>query len=182
VSGILFRVGHAIWAYQGPLTPLVWLLKPFYILLKRANEVVNGISIEPQARIGEGLYVVHGGSVRIAGRSVIGNNCNISHEVTLGVAIREKKRAAPVLGNRVFIGPGAKLFGDIVIGDDVAIGANAVVNKSLPDRAVAVGVPARIISRQGSFEFVLYRGMDTDESRKRSLHLRDAAEPSRGPG
>ena len=172
VSGIIYRVGHAIWTYEGPLGPLVKLLRPFYMVVKRMNEMLNGISIEPRAVIGEGLYVNHGPSIRIAGKCVLGANCNISHEVTLGPAIRERQRGAPVLGDRVFVGPGAKLFGGITIGDDVAIGANAVVTKSLPDRAVAVGIPAKVASRQGSFEFVLYDSIDQDEARQRSFALR----------
>lgn len=178
VSGIIYRVGHALWTYEGPLTPVVWLLKPFYMVVKRMNEMLNGISIEPRAVIGEGLYVNHGPSIRIAGKCVLGSNCNISHEVTLGPAIRERERGAPVLGDRVFVGPGAKLFGGITLGDDVAIGANAVVTKSVPDRGVAVGIPARVVSHQGSFEFILYDRMDQDEGRRRSLALRD--QPSAG--
>ena len=177
VSGIIYRVGHALWSYEGPFAPLMWLLRPFYMVVKRINEMLNGISIEPRAVIGEGLYVNHGPSIRIAGKCVLGANCNISHEVTLGPALRDSQRGAPVLGDRVFVGPGAKLFGGFTVGDDVAIGANAVVTRSLPDRAVAVGVPAKVVSRQGSFEFVLYHHMDADESRQRSLMLRDSEPP-----
>lgn len=179
VSGIIYRLGHMIWTYEGPLAPLMTLMKPAYMVVKRLNEMLNGISIEPCAVIGEGLYVNHGPSIRIAGKCVLGANCNISHEVTLGPAIREQvnERGAPVLGDRVFVGPGAKLFGSIRVGDDVAIGANAVVTKSLPDRAVAVGIPAKVASYQGSFEFVIYDEMDHDEARQRSVAQRGHATP-----
>ncbi len=74
------------------------------------------------------------------------------------------------LGDRVFIGAGAKILGLITIGNDVAIGANAVVTNSLPDRAVAVGVPAKIISYEGSFNFVLYENMENDPKRSKSFN------------
>lgn len=75
--------------------------------------------------------------------------------IQLGQAGRSGVQATPVIGNRVYIAPGAKLFGGIKIGDNVAIGANAVVTKDLPDYAVAVGVPAKIISYKGSADFVV---------------------------
>ncbi|NJO83641.1 MAG: hypothetical protein HC828_13105 [Blastochloris sp.] len=75
----------------------------------------------------------------------------------------------PTLGDRVFVGVGAKLFGRINIGDDVAIGAGAIVTQSIPDCAVAVGMPARVISYKGSFDFVIYAGMHTDPDRLHNL-------------
>jgi serine O-acetyltransferase len=66
-------------------------------------------------------------------------------------------RGSPTIGDRVYVGSGARLIGRITIGNDVAIGANAVVTKNLPDNAVAVGVPAKIISYEGSKDFVVYR-------------------------
>jgi serine O-acetyltransferase len=71
---------------------------------------------------------------------------------------RGENRGSPKLGDRVFVGPGACLFGSITIGNDVAIGANAVVTKDLPDNAVAVGVPAKIVSYKGSQDFIDYPG------------------------
>jgi serine O-acetyltransferase len=87
----------------------------------------------------------------------IGNYCNLGQQVTIGVGGRGEKRGTPKLGNRVFVGPGAKIFGAITIGNDVAIGANAVVTKDLPDNAVAVGIPAKVISYEGSKDFIIYR-------------------------
>jgi serine O-acetyltransferase len=153
-SGIVYRIGHWLCTYEGRLRPLARVAYVFYILVKRMNEIVNGISIQPQATIGEGLYIVHGGAVHISGKAVIGDNCNISHEVTIGVAGRGAKRGTPKIGDRAFIGAGAKILGPVEIGNDVAVGANAVVTKSLPDRAVAVGIPAHVISYEGSFEYV----------------------------
>ena len=120
--------------------------------------------MSPRAIFGSGLYINHFGSIFI-GAVTVGENCNLAHEVTLGVGGRGDKKGLPTLGNRVYVGPGAKIIGKITIGDDVAIGANAVVTKSVPDCAVVVGSPARIISYRGSFDFVLYEGMETDPHR-----------------
>ena len=75
--------------------------------------------------------------------------------MVIGHAGRGGKQFVPIIGDRVYIGPGAKLFGKIRIGNDVAIGANAVVTKDVPDNAVVVGVPAKIISYKGSSDFIL---------------------------
>jgi len=74
-----------------------------------------------------------------------------------------------VIGDRVFIGPGAAVLGPIRIGNDVLIGANAVVIRSVPDRAVVVGNPARVISFNGSFDLVSYEGMERDPERLAAL-------------
>lgn len=178
LAGIVYRIGHWMWTYEGRFWQVVWLWRPFYIVIKRLTEIVTGITLQPQATIGEGLYIGHGGSVYVGGTVIMGNYCNLSHEVTIGVAGRGEKRGMPVIGDRVYIAPGAKLFGKIEVGSDVAIGANAVVTKSIPDRAVAVGVPARVISDAGSFDFVLYDGMEDDMSRVASLQAGEAQRTS----
>ena len=86
--------------------------------------------------------------------AVIGNNCNIQQDVTLGKANRGKKVGAPVIGNNVFIGAGAKIIGRIHVGDGAAVGANAVVTKDVPAGAAVAGVPARVVSEQGSEGYV----------------------------
>lgn len=171
IAGIVYRVGHWIWTYKGRFSLLVTLWRPMYIIVKRLVEIITGITLQPQATIGKGLYIGHGGGIYVGGKAVLGDNCNLSHEVTIGVAGRGEKRGMPVIGNRVYIAPGAKLFGKIEIGSDVAIGANAVVTKSIPNHAVAVGIPARVISSQGSFDFVCYDGMDIDLDRLESLRV-----------
>lgn len=167
LAGFYYRIGHWIW-YSESKSPLLYLLRPFYIVGKRFIEMYTGISVSPQARIGRGLYFNHFGSIFI-GASLIGDNCNFAHEITIGIAGRGGKRGRPELGNRVFVGPGAKIIGLLKIGDDVSIGANAVVTKDLEDRAVAVGIPAKIVSHNGSFDFIVYDTMDSDPDRARSL-------------
>lgn len=91
--------------------------------------------------IKEGLFITHYGSIVINNRVKIGKGCTLN----VGVNIGENKGAVPSIGDNCYIGPGAKIFGDIVIGDNVDIGANSVVNKSFPDNVVIAGIPAKII-------------------------------------
>lgn len=164
IAGTYYRLGHWLWSYRGRFAPLMRLARPFYLIGKRLIEIYSGASISPRAVIGQGLYINHFGSIFV-GAVVIGENCNLSQEVTIGVAGRGGERGMPTIGSRVYIAAGAKIFGQVTIGDDVAIGANAVVTKSIPDCAVVAGVPAKVISFRGSFDFVLYKSMHEDEAR-----------------
>ncbi|MFN8528576.1 MAG: serine acetyltransferase [Anaerolineae bacterium] len=181
IAGVYYRLGYWLWNYQGWAAPLMALLRPVYIMFKRVIEIYSGISLSTRAQIGPGLYINHFGSIFV-GAVVMGANCNISHEVTLGVAGRGDKKGLPTLGNRVYLGAGAKVIGKIHLGDDVAVGANAVVTHSLPDRAVAVGIPARAVSYDGSFDFVIYDGMENDPHRLASLrHVTRVTSPDEAP-
>ena len=90
---------------------------------------------------GPGLCIAHYGLLVVNSKARIGCNCRVH----AGVNIGEKDGKAPVIGDNVYIGPGAKIFGNITIGNNVTIGANAVVNKSFPDNCVIAGIPAKII-------------------------------------
>lgn len=125
----------------------------FYFIVS----LITGIYIPIDTKIGEGLYIGHWGGIIINSDVVIGANCNLSQGVTIGEGGREGKRGVPVIGDRVYIGPGAKIFGNITIGNDVAIGANAVVIKSVPDNAVVGGVPAVVLNYNGSKDFVIIK-------------------------
>lgn len=122
--------------------------------LLHRKKIRFGIDIPAKTAVGEGLYIGHYGGIVINGRSVIGKNCNISQGVTLGIVNRGEKLGVPVIGDFVYIGPGAKIIGKIKIGNNVAIGANAVVTRDVPDNAVVVGVPARCISFNGSAGYI----------------------------
>jgi serine O-acetyltransferase len=113
-----------------------------------------GISIPVSTEIGFGFYIGHIGNIVISGRSKIGNNCNISHGVTIGRTNRGKYPGAPIIGDNVYIAPGAKVIGKITIGNNAAIGANAVVVESVPDNAVVVGIPGKVISFNGSQGYI----------------------------
>lgn len=92
---------------------------------------------------GPGLCLAHWGSVVVHKATRVGNNSKIHSAVNIGV----KNGKCPVIGNNVYIGPGAKLFGGITIGDNVKIGANAVVNKDIPSNVSVAGIPAQIINK-----------------------------------
>ncbi len=112
------------------------------------------IEISPKTQIGSGLYFPHSGCIMIHPDAVIGKNAHISHEVTIGKDFRGKKAGAPMIGDNVYIAPGVKIIGKIKIGNNVAIGANAVVLNDVPDNAVVVGIPGKVVSYKGNKEYV----------------------------
>jgi serine O-acetyltransferase len=116
--------------------------QPIRFFVERFAEIVTGISIPAQARVGKGLRIHHFGGIIIHSETVIGECCTIYHGVTLGD--RGGWGGAPRIGNHVMIGAGAKILGAVIVGDDCRIGANAVVTTSIPPRCLAVGVPAVI--------------------------------------
>lgn len=123
-------------------------------LLLRRWEYRFGISVPPSANIGSGLYVGHYGCIFVHPHATLGRDCNLSHNVTIGVDRRGDRAGIPTLGDRVYVAPGAKLFGAIRVGDDVAIGANCVVTTDIPAGSVVVGVPGKIISQKGSAGYI----------------------------
>jgi len=133
------------------------MFKMVHLLFKYLHwhySIRYGISIPVSTEIGYGFYIGHFGEIVINGRSKIGDNVNISHGVTLGQANRGKNMGCPSVGNQVYVGPGAKLVGNVIVGNNVAIGANCVVTKNVPDNAVVVGIPGKIISYEGSEGYV----------------------------
>jgi serine O-acetyltransferase len=95
--------------------------------------VKYGLDISYRTHIGKGFYIGHFGNVVIHGDAVIGENCNVSQGITIGVSNYGEKKGIPTIGNRVFIGPNAGVFGNVTIGNNVTIGANAVVNDNIED-------------------------------------------------
>lgn len=125
-------------------------------LMHRRLRLRLGISIPYTTRIGAGLYIGHFGGIVVSQAARIGRNCNISQGVTIGQLNRGARKGVPVIGEGVYIGPGAVILGAIHVGNGSAIGANAVVTRDLCDNAVAAGVPARVISTRGSAGYVEY--------------------------
>ncbi|MFT7538866.1 MAG: serine O-acetyltransferase [Lysobacterales bacterium] len=125
-----------------------WLVKHrvplLNILVQRWAEMTTGISIPPAA-IGKSLMIEHFGGIVINASAVVGDNCTIAHGVTLGNKI--PGGGAPNIGNNVYICTGAKVLGEITIGDNCIIGANAVVLKSAEANSVLVGIPAKVIKK-----------------------------------
>jgi serine O-acetyltransferase len=133
---------------------LLLVFYPFAKFLFNRLSIRFLVMVDPFTEIGPGLYLGHPFMIVINSKAKIGANCSISHEVTLGRASRGTQEGYPTIGDGVYIGPGAKLVGNVTVGDGAAIGANAVVTKNVPSRGVAVGVPARVISYKGSEGYV----------------------------
>ncbi|SPD75013.1 Serine acetyltransferase [uncultured Desulfobacterium sp.] len=156
----VYRIGRKVFENRAGSFSKRLLFKPLGICLSVAQkviEIVTGISIPFSADIGPGLYIGHFGGIILHSKVKIGAYCNLSQNVTIGEGGRGENSGVPVLGNFVWIGPGAKVFGKIDIGDGVAIGANAVISKSLPNSSVAVGIPCKVINYHGSKELVRVR-------------------------
>lgn len=123
------------------------LLKRIFFLLLMRCERKLGVEINPLMIIGEGLCLPHPNGIILHGGAIIGKNCTILQQVTIGNNIAKGKDNLAVIGDNVTISAGAKIIGPCVIGNNVIIGANAVVVKDIPDNCVVGGVPAKIISR-----------------------------------
>jgi serine O-acetyltransferase len=133
---MMHRLSHRLWRRN-----LKWLAR----LLANVARLFTGIEIHPGAVIGRRFFIDHGMGVVIGETAIIGDDCTLYHGVTLGGTTWQKGKRHPTLGRDVVVGAGAKVLGPIEIGDGARIGSNAVVVKSLPPGATAVGVPARII-------------------------------------
>ena len=124
-----------------------------------------GISIEPETQIGNGLYIGHFGCIVVAPDATIGKNCNLSQGVTIGRTYRGARAGVPTIGDNVYIGPGAKIIGSVRVGNHAAIGANCVVTRDVPDNAVVLGVPGKVVSSAGSEGYVMRTDYPDGEER-----------------
>ena len=128
--------------------------------------VRHGLQINFTTEIGGGLYLPHALNIVVNRRCKIGRNCNLSQGVTLGVAHRGERMGTPVIGDNVYIAPGAVIFGEIEVSDGAAVGANCVVTKAVPENGVVVGVPGKLISHNGSGEYITQTLSSTSENIK----------------
>ena len=128
----------------------------------------TGIEIHPGASIGKGLFIDHGMGVVIGETAVIGDNCLIYQGATLGGTGKDKGKRHPTLGDNVLVGAGAKVLGPFKVGSNVKIAANAVVLNAIPDNCTAVGVPARIVKRNGEKVGCKFVTQDIDQ-----IHIPD---------
>lgn len=138
---LVYRFGR--WRYQVRPRLLRLPLSFVYRVLKLLSQILTGIDLPCEVVVGRRFTIEHFGGIVISGDAVFGDDCIIRNGVTVGLR-RTGQRGAPVFGDRVDIGTGAVILGDIRIGNDVSIGANAVVLESVPDNCIAVGVPAQI--------------------------------------
>lgn len=144
---LVYRYGR--WRYG--IRPR-WLRMPFslaYHVLYKVVQILTGIELPCEARLGRGFVIDHFGGIVISGYASFGEHCRIRNGVVVGLRHVDEP-CAPQIGDHVDIGAGAKLLGPIRIGHRVSIGANAVVLTDVPDDHIAVGVPARVRPRRTS--------------------------------
>lgn len=137
---ILHRLANWLWQKQLPLLPR---------LLSQISRFITGIEIHPGASIGRGVFIDHGMGVVIGETAIVGDYCLIYQNVTLGGTGKQTGKRHPTLGQNVVVGAGAKILGNIQLGDYVRVGAGSIVLRDVPDNCTVVGVPGRIVSRNG---------------------------------
>ena len=136
---IFYRLTHFLWRYK-----LRWLAR-FISTLARW---VTGIEIHPGAVIGRRFFIDHGMGVVIGETTIIGDDCMLYHGVTLGGTTWDKVKRHPTLKNGVVIGAGAKILGPVTLGNNVRVGSNSVVVRSIDDNETVVGIPGRIVRKK----------------------------------
>lgn len=140
---------HAIWAHR----VAHWLYRHGCFLpariVSQLSRHFTGIEIHPGAEIGEGFFIDHGAGVVIGETTVIGQNVTLFQGVTLGGTGKEKGKRHPTIGDNVTIAAGAKILGSFKVGDGAKVGAGAVVLHPVPPNATVVGVPGRVVMRDG---------------------------------
>jgi serine O-acetyltransferase len=137
---LLHRLAHKLY---------LWRLSLLARLISQASRLLTGVEIHPGARIGRRFFIDHGMGVVIGETTEIGDDVLLYQGVTLGGTGHEKDKRHPTIGDHVVIGTGAKVLGNITIGDRSKIGAGSVVVKSVPPHSTVVGVPGRIVSIDG---------------------------------
>jgi len=137
---VIHRIAHFLWNLKVPFVPR---------FLSQVGRFLTGIEIHPGAQIGKGLFIDHGMGVVIGETAVVGNNVVLFQGVTLGGTGKETGKRHPTLGDNIVVGAGAKVLGNIELGPNTYIGANAVVLKSTPSNTTIVGVPGRITRQEG---------------------------------
>lgn len=165
---------HAKWNH----VPEHWLWEHGHRSLARVlsqiTRHITGVEIHPAAQIGKHFFIDHAMGVVIGETTIVGDNCVLYQGVTLGGTGNETGKRHPTLGNNVTVGTGAKVLGNIRIGNNVKIGGNSVVVKDVPDNCTVVGVPGRIIKRNGCRVFE----ESFDAKQHREYMPDDAAEQS----
>ncbi len=134
------RIAHRLWMMN---------LRLLGRLLAQFSRWITGVEIHPGAIIGHGFFIDHGMGVVIGETTEIGDFVTLFQGVTLGGTGKEKGKRHPTLGNHVVVGSGAKVLGNIRIGDFVKVGANSVVLRSVPSNSTVIGIPGRIIKTVG---------------------------------
>ena len=133
---LAYRLAHKLSGWGIPLIPRI---------ISQVARWMTGIEIHPRAVIGRGFFIDHGMGVVIGETAIIGDFVTLFQGVTLGGTGKDRGKRHPTLGNHVVVGAGAKVLGNLTIGDFVKIGANSVVLRSVPSNSTVIGIPGRII-------------------------------------
>ena len=147
-NALVYSGLHAIWSHR--LAHRMWAvpaLRGAARMLSQLTRFATGIEIHPGAMIGRRFFIDHGMGVVIGETTEIGDDVMLYHGVTLGGRSLEHGKRHPTLGDRVTVGAGAKVLGPVHIGDDSAVGANAVVTHDVPPESIATGIPAVVRHR-----------------------------------
>jgi len=142
---VVYRFGR--WRYTVKPALLRRFLSMIFRILFKLVHILTGIELPAEVQIGRNFVIDHFGGIVIHGQARFGDNCRLRNGVVVGLS-RASEPWAPVIGNNVDIGAGAKILGRITIGNNVLIGANAVVLCDVPDDSIAVGVPAVVKPRR----------------------------------
>lgn len=149
----VYRIFNSIYKSRLPKI-LKKVLLLFGVISQKWIEIVTGISIPYTSQIGHSFYIGHFGGIIINANAMIGNNCNISQGVTIGVSGREENRGVSKIGNNVYIGANSTVAGKITIGDNVLIAANSLVVSNVEANSTVLGVPAKKINEKGSKGYI----------------------------
>ena len=149
---IQYRLAHSVYKMRLPVVKQIFQI--CMLVWQKLIEITTGISIPASAKIGHSFYIGHFGGIILNANTVIGNNCNISQGVTIGVSGQGEKRGVPVIGDNVYVGANSVIAGKIQIGNNVIVGACSLVTTNVEDNAVMIGVPASKISEKGSEGYV----------------------------
>jgi len=151
---VIYRLNNSLY-FKSRKIPIINKLVSLHCMIwLKLSQVISGLSIPIGTEIGKGILIGHVGPIIINNQAIIGENCNLGPMVIIGYGRHKGEFGVPKIGNEVFIGSGAKIFGPITIGNNVAIGANSVVNFDVPDEAVVGGNPAKILNYKGSYDYV----------------------------
>ena len=137
---ILHRIAHKLYKWGIPVIPR---------FISQISRFLTGIEIHPGAEVGRRFFIDHGMGVVIGETTVVGNDVLLYQGVTLGGTGKEHGKRHPTLGNNIVVGSGAKILGNITIGDNARIGAGSVVVNDVPENSTVVGIPGRIIALKG---------------------------------
>lgn len=151
----IFQYRWAHWVFKKiRIQPFRMVFKGLLFLWQKAIEMATGISIPASVQIGHSFYIGHFGGIFLNQEVIIGNDCNISQNVTIGVSGLGEKRGVPVIGNNVYIAANSIVAGKIHVGDGALIGACSLVTSDVAPNTTVLGVPAQVISQNGSKEYI----------------------------